>query len=425
MQSFSADLKKEWTHLLDRFTQLYDNEKRSMAAYDFEDLLCFTHRALTAETREAQALRQRALRQFAYIFVDEYQDTSHLQAKILENLKQKNNLFMVGDVRQSIYRFRHAHPEIFAAALKKSKRLTLAENHRSRPEIIRVINAVFGNFFGASHEPLVPKRKFMLKKEFCLERIEVPKDERNLDALRVIEARTIASRVRELIDGGFKVEEGGTTRRVSYRDFALLLRKSTSSRFFEKELETFSIPYFVNKGRGFYEKTEVTDLVNFLKILENPSENIAMASVLRSPLVQLSDDALYWLSKRRLAGHSESPLVTAVSAAAGIQELSASDKQKSASFLALFERLRSQKDRLKISELLQRVLEETAYEAKILTQEDGRQTRANVLKLVEMAGQIEDKSIRGISDFILYLKSISDSPEKEAEARIVVSARNL
>ncbi len=419
VQALAEPLKQEWCRLLGVFSKAYETQKRRNGVHDFDDLLVFTYRALAGTSVEQKALRRRIQEQFSAIFVDEYQDVSALQAKIIELVKRDNNLFVVGDTRQSIYGFRHAHPEIFLEALKRSEPLSLAENYRTRPEILDLVNRVFKELFGASHEALIPKRNFVLKKEHCVEWIAVPPEERTLDASRVIEARTIASRIRQMVDSGFLVEGRGGPRPVRWRDFAILVRKTTASRFYEKELEAFSIPYFVNKGRGFFEKIEVADLINFLRVLENPSEDLPMAAVLRSPLVQLSDDALYWLTKKRFSSAPETTLAAALSRHTEITEIAEDDHRRIGEFLPLLNRLRQQKDRRKLSELLHTIVDETAYEAKALTRPDGRQASANIWKLIELASEVEDKNIRGISDLILYLKSVSNSSETEAEARIM------
>ncbi len=419
VQILAVPMKEEWCRLIQRFAEAYEKEKRRLGTHDFDDLLYFTYRALSGTTPQLKALRRRVRERFTHIFVDEYQDTSILQDRIIGLLKRPDNLFMVGDVRQSIYRFRHAHPEIFLGALERVRSYELRENYRSRPELLELVNRVFCERFGEKYAPLVPKRSFKLKKEHCVEWIGVPKDERRLDPLRVIEARTIAARIRKMVDSGFEVEDGGERRPARWRDFAILMRKTTASRLYEKELEAFSIPYFVNKGRGFYEQIEVADLVHFLRALDDSSENLATAAVLRSPLVQLSDDALFWLSKKRLAARPEGSLGAALLAFEEVPELSETDRGKIKTFLGWYQRLRGQKDRLRVSELLHAIVDETAYEAKLLTKPDGRQASANVWKLIEMASAVEEGNIRSISDFIRYLKSVSDSSETEAEARVL------
>jgi ATP-dependent helicase/nuclease subunit A len=418
VQTLAHPYKNEWRRLAAKFTEAYDAEKRRLAAHDFDDLLFFTWRALSGTTVECRALRKRTQERFKFVFVDEFQDTSVLQAKILDLLKRPGNLFVVGDVRQSIYKFRHAHPEIFLETLARSKPLSLTENYRSRPEILELVNRVFRTVF-EHYEPLKSKRRFLIKKHEALEWLAVPKNERTLEEARVTEARSVAARVRALVDSGFQVEEGGRPRPVRWRDIALLLRKSTNSRVYEKELESLGVPFYVNKGRGFYEKTEVSDVVNLLKLIENPSENVAAAAVLRSPLVQISDDALYWLSRKRLAEKPERALHWALLHHEEVKELSAEDRARIADFLMLLARLRAEKDRVKLSALVQDALVSVSYEAKLLARPNGRQALANVRKLVEMAAAVEDKSVRGISDFILYLESASESSETESEARMV------
>lgn len=426
VQSLSEPWKREFVAMFFKYMERLEEEKKKTFTYDFEDLLFFVHRALSGSSDKEREFRSHLQSLFSYILVDEYQDTSPLQAKIISLLKSADNLFVVGDARQSIYGFRHASPEVFIEASQGSENISLAENYRARPELLDFVNRFSSRLFSSQYQPLKAILKFSSQKDHVVELISVPRqDGKELASQRVIEARTIASRIRHLVDSGFAVEEkNGKTRPATYRDFAILMKSTTSSRLYEKELEAFSVPYYAHKGRGFYEKMEVADLLNALQVLEDPGRDICLASVLRSPLAQLSDDALFWLATKRLRT-GEQRFCAGLKNLDKIPELSDKDREKMTYFNLWMEDLRKNKDALRISEILQKITEVTAYEAKLLTSEGGLQARANVQKLHEIARMLEQKGVSGIEDFVLYLKNLSDREITEPEARLLGEAENV
>lgn len=425
-QSLSESSKRVFVELFLKFKQCLEEEKKKTLVLDFEDLLFFVHQALSGVTEPERVFLTHLKSLYSHILVDEYQDTSPLQAKIITLLKRPGNLFVVGDVRQSIYGFRHASPEVFRAASRTSKNVELVENYRARPELLDFVNCFSSRIFAGQHRPLKAVHPFSGPKKHCVELICAPKEEgKDVPACRVIEARTMAARIRALVDSGVPVAKKGKGKRpVIYSDIAILMRSTTSSHLYEAELEAFGIPTYAHKGRGFFEKMEVVDLLNVLKVLENPRQDIALASVLRSPLAQLSDDGLFWLAMERAAKKREC-FYDALEQADKIKELSDEDRRKLKNFKSWTENLRKDKDRLKISEMLQRILNETAYEAKLMTREGALQARANVQKLNEIARSVEEKGISGAEDFVLYLKNLAEREVTEPEARILGEAENV
>ena len=423
-----AEAKTEFKRLFFRWKEKLGSEKRALSAYDFEDLLSLVHAAFSSSELPKQAVRRRYQNLFRHIFVDEFQDTSRIQWCILELLKQKDNLFAVGDAQQSIYRFRQAEPQIFHAVKKDSTVHPLRENYRSRAEILSFLNALFEPLFGKNFQALEPAHRYEQKKSHCLELINVEQGEMRLDEARVLEARTIARRVRELVDGALKIEdrETGSLRPAEYRDIAILMQKSTNVRYYEKELEELSIPTFVQKGRGFYEQHEVSDLLHFLRLVEDPSaaNDVSAAAVLRSPLAGVSEDALFWLAelRRRLKLGS---FMEAASRFGEAAELAIDDRAKLAEFNRVLESARKAKQRLKLSELLERVLDETVYEAKVLTRSGGLQASANVRKLVDMAARAEEETLSGVRGFIDWMESLSQEEALEPEARLAGERENV
>ncbi len=424
LQALSLDIKKAFLRVFEVFRSRYESRKREKGLYDFEDLLFLAHRALAGDGDPQKALRSRIQKQFEAIFVDEYQDTSQLQAKILDRIKKHANLFVVGDVFQSIYGFRHASPEIFEEAMKSSQRLELRENYRSRQEILDFVNTLFGGIFSGRFAPMSAVRKHSLTADPCIEWVCVPKeDELSLEACRIWEARTIANRIRELVDSGFILDDEKGRRSLQFKDVAILFRKTTSSRIFEKELEACAIPYFVYKGKGFFERLEIKDLMQVLRVINNAHEDIPLAAVLRSPLVQLSDDALFWLAKARTAPADS--FYDALCRWESVSELAEPDRTKIRRFMALLTELKNAKERRTVSQLIREMLSRTAYEAKVLAQADGELAQANIQKLLEMAESYEENNASDLNGFTRYIQRMSDSEEAEPEARLIGEEENV
>jgi len=409
VQEISHEYKKSFEEIFLKFKEAYEAEKKGMAAYDFDDLLVWAHKLLNGASAPQKAVCRRMRDKFTAILVDEYQDTSALQNKIILRIKNKNNLFIVGDKQQSVYGFRWADPGVFEAHLKNpsSRSIRLSENFRSREAILRFVNALFIKIApNDDFEPLLARREFKTAKAHAVELLCVPR-ENDLDRARVIEARSIARRIQEMHEDG-----------TAYGDMAMIFRSLSKSYLYEKELSDLGIPYVVTKGGGFFEKPEVLDLVNFLKVIENPSEDIALACVLRSPLVAVSDDALFWMAQAKRSLGDEASLSDSFERFEKIQEIPQSDRDKLSRFSRLLGELRTRKNSLKLSEILQTALSRTDYEAKILTRPDGVQRLANVRKLWELARELENKNILGIDEFVRYLQNLSEREVTEPEARL-------
>ncbi len=430
IQGMAVEMKKEFLRVFWRFKTLYEGEKRDLACYDFQDLLYLAHELLAGSEPARQAVRTRYQNLFSCILVDEHQDTSPLEAAIIELLKKEDNVFLVGDVQQSIYGFRGADPDVFKNEVQsgaeggRGKKIILSENYRSREEILRFVNEVSSRLLKdvAVFEPLKAKRIFKSKKPHSVELLCITKEDSKAATLekgRVVEARILARRIQELVDSGFQVEEkGGRTRPLRYGDIAILLRKSTASHLYEKELSDLQIPYFTYRGHGFYKQPEVMDIVNFLKVIENPNQDIPLAGVFRSPLVRITDDALFWLARGAKEKDRQSPLSAALGQGERMDKLSPEDRVKLKAFEELLCYLRENKDRLKLSELIETILDRTDYKSKVLVGSEGRQKLANVEKLVEISRSLEESGIFGIQDFISFLKNMSEQEVTEPEARI-------
>jgi ATP-dependent exoDNAse (exonuclease V) beta subunit len=211
--------------------------------------------------------------------MDEFQDTNAQQARLISLIRPPDRFYVVGDINQSIFGFRHAEPAGFAAyrdeVQARGRHLVhLIDNFRSRADILRAVETVTEGTPGIEDRSLVAGRIFDDAPEYSVEVIAAPDPE--------VEAQWVARRILELSDRGD----------FTFQDFAVLVRNTEVIPAFTAAFDAAGIPYLVNRGRGFYESREVNDLTHLLRVIANPRDEIALAVVLRSPLVNASEEAL-------------------------------------------------------------------------------------------------------------------------------------
>ena len=258
-----------------RFDCLYRNRKRAAGTLDFSDLEEYSVRLLDRHAETRARLQQ----QFEHILMDEFQDTNGQQARLLSLIRPVDRFYAVGDINQSIFGFRHAEPEGFEryrAQVEETGRrhVELRENFRSRAEILRAVEDVVGQEPGIVPHRLIPGRKFDRPRPVCVEAMYIAPGEAE-------EAQWVARRVLELLAGDPQ---------FSYQDVAVLVRNTEVIPAFTGAFDTAGVPYVVNQGRGFYGLREVVDLTHLLRVIANPRDEISMAAVLRSPLVEAPDE---------------------------------------------------------------------------------------------------------------------------------------
>ncbi|HEX6729557.1 MAG TPA: UvrD-helicase domain-containing protein, partial [Pyrinomonadaceae bacterium] len=307
--SFARVYALEMINLLSRIHERLDEEKHKMSALDFDDL-----EGRTLALLEIPEVLTRAAATYKFFLVDEFQDTNALQRRLLERLslsKRRDgaNLFIVGDRKQSIYGFRGADVDVFremTATLLDAggEEKPLHSNFRSQPQLISFFNHLFARLFQVpedapteefsnvgelgyvEHENSEPARESTetgpLVELMVTTRSAGP-DPRSESDLRVLDAQQIAGKINSLmqsVDG------------LKYSDIALLFRAMTQVHIYESTLRRANIPYQTVLGRGFYEREEITDLIQLLRFLDNKTDELALAAVLRSPLCGISDNAL-------------------------------------------------------------------------------------------------------------------------------------
>lgn len=430
MEKIGAPFRESFFSLYELFSSRYAALKEENGLLDFDDLLIKAHELFSGEDEIRAAVRERYREKFEHMMVDEFQDANRLQSGWIDRLARADNLFVVGDAKQSIYRFRHADLEAFLekkAAMESGplgQSFALNDNYRSRGELLEFINGLFREIWredAFEFEELAAGKRFPAKKVPSVEFLKIDQQgggEETKDKARVREARALAGRLKRLVVGcEIQIADKDGERDVRYGDIAILLRATTDSAIYEKELRNLDIPYFAMRARGFYDKQEIADLVNFLVVLEKPYLDIPLASVLRSPLAGLSEDALFWLTRVK-ENADQTPLCEALRRNDILEPLSPEDSLRLEAFMRLFDDLAGRKDKRRISSILIHAVEKTRYDAKILGKPEGKRKLANVKKLIDMARDFETREAFGLADFVRYVKKLSIQDVRESEAQV-------
>lgn len=428
-----AVLRRYTTALFDlvrRFASRYEEKKTARKILDFYDLEHGALRLLTVRGDDGlllpSPLAQELSGRFDEILVDEYQDTNAAQDAIFYAMSRKgSNLFFVGDVKQSIYGFRQAMPELF---LQKRETwpdfngqdypatITLGHNFRSRPEVTDSVNFLFRQLMSkdscgiayGDREALVPCASYPAgtgyETEICLldaDTSDDPSDNRNMR-----EARWIARRIAEL-KGHLQVTENGVPRPARYGDFCILLRsKKGRSDTYATALTKAGIPVTAAGDRGLFATPEISLALSMLRVIDNPLLDIPLLAVLLSPLYGFTPDDLAAI--RLLEPHS--CLFTAVNRMAGrISGGKDGDlPDRCREFLRRMTLYRTLASTLPVDRLLTRLYDETALPAVMRVRRGGEQKLANLRLLEEHARRFEENGFRGLAAFIRYLDRMEE-----------------
>ena len=441
--------------LVKQFSKLLGEKKRSRNMIDFNDMEHFALSILTEEkdghttpSRVAEEYQER----FEEVMIDEYQDSNLVQEAILTSVsrmeKGQNNIFMVGDVKQSIYRFRLSRPELFMEkydtyTLEDSacQRVDLHKNFRSRPEVLDSANYLFEQimqrgFGGIEYDEnaaLYPGADFPEKPEdtdsgfsYRTELLLMDKKEAAVrtaegggDAKKA-EARMIARRIRELTDSGMVYDRAeGTCRRVRYRDIVILTRSIKGwAESFSSVLAEEGIPAYSVSREGYFETYEVSVLMDYLRILDNARQDLPLAAVLTSPFGGLD---VQELARIRLA-FPELPFYEAYVRYAETEDLPEEEgktREKLESFYGQIAYFRRKVPYTPIHELLAEIIDRTGYGTYISAMPGGAQRQANVEMLVEKAAAFEGTSYKGLFNFIRYIEQLRKYDVDYGEAGIL------
>lgn len=414
-----------------RLTNLYrdalDEMKRQKHIMDFSDVEHAALRILVdEETKEHRMASLEFKHQFEEIMIDEYQDSNQVQEEILCAISRESlgeyNMFMVGDVKQSIYRFRLARPELFMEKystydLKENikQRIDLRRNFRSRSEVLDFTNDIFykimakdlGNvaydeeaalYYGANY-----LNSFDMNAEVLLYEtdpsVEIAQSRNDNQTKRQLEACMVAQRILELKKTlQITDKETGILRPIQNKDIVILFRSLSGwGNEFVSVLEDYGIPAYVSTSTGYFSAIEVQTVISFLKILDNPYQDIPMAAVLKSPMVGLDNEELADIAVTEGANSF---------AEAALIQMDLATEGKLYSFSQLYKSLREKVVDTPIHQLIDLVLDKTGYGDYVKALPAGEQRKANLDMLIEKAVSYEKTSYKGLFHFIRYMDQL-------------------
>ena len=375
--------------VLEHVHRLYSEKKRLASILDFNDLEQLTLKLL-------QDPLVRADYPLAHLMVDEFQDTNPMQKKIVDALvAQGAILFVVGDPKQSIYRFRGADVGVFvqtkAEIASNGKNVFLEKNFRSRPELIHFTNSLFEKLLAGESigfEASLPSKEPAGKP--CVAILHTPAEDLLADEARALEAQQIALKIRELVDSG----------KYKYEQISILFRAMTSSYIYEKALKEAGIPYVNLGGRGFYSKQEIQDVLHFFRWLEDPHDAVAQFAVLRSPFYLISDEGLYWLRQNELT------------------KLTYEEQKALEQSQVDYEYLRELARHRPAPEVITALLERTNYLERTWRLPFGPQKVVNIEKLLEQSWDLFAKDLYTIPEQLRFLRIMTRDGQKEGEAQL-------
>ena len=389
--------------LLTGFAAAYTEAKDRESALDFEDLQLRARKLL----RENDAIREVEQLRFRSIMVDEFQDTNSLQTDLVDLLcaGPTKELFFVGDEFQSIYGFRHADVSVFRDRREAAPQvLPLTLNYRSRPEVLAAVNQLFEDEFGESFQELTPAGGYgdpVFGTPFELLVTDKASYADSGVQWRRAEARHVARRVRELVDAGA----------ATPGEIVLLFAAGTDAEWFEEELRAVDLPTIRMTGRRYFGQQQVVDLLHYLRLLQNRYDDEALLTVLASPFVGVSNDALVLIR----ANAEKRPIFKGIERTLPA-DLAEDDRRLVRAFLQRYERLVESSTRLSLELLCERILVEHDYDLAVLTRRDGQRRYANLRKLARLARSYEELRGPDIEGFIRFVaeQDAVGAPERDA-----------
>ncbi|QGH35665.1 helicase-exonuclease AddAB subunit AddA [Gracilibacillus salitolerans] len=437
------------TKMIKQFKAAYMEAKKEKGLVDFADLEHFTLDILL-DNKESGTPSSVALdlqRKFTEVMVDEYQDTNIVQETILSlvsNQEDSGNMFMVGDVKQSIYRFRHAEPTLFIEKYKRfaltddpGYRIDLARNFRSREQVLTAANYIFRQLFdqkvgdidydedaeliyGNKDYDNVPfpdiDTELLIIDQETNENDQPDEEIENEEDLEKaqLEARAYATKIRQWIgvNGDEPTEimdkSTGQPRKVEYRDIVILLRSMTWAPTIMEEFKKQGIPVYAELSTGYLAAIEIQVMISLLKVIDNPRQDIPLASVLKSPIVGLDEDQL---AKIRLAKKG------ATYYEALKEYVKTTDNETIEHFMKQLKQWRREARQGSLSHLIWDIYQETGYYDFVGGIPGGRQRQANLRALYDRAKSYESTSFRGLFRFLRFIERMEEKGDDLGAAK--------
>ena len=458
----------KYMRYLYNFLLSYDNafkeEKKNEGIAEFNDIMHYALELLVDEEDNLTDIAYRFKQRYKEVYTDEYQDTSYVQERILQAVSSEDNRFMVGDIKQSIYAFRQARPDIFNEKYntykkyddgqneEKNNKIILSQNFRSRQEVIDSINYIFEKIMSAKNgqcnygedESLKCGNKEFLKSEECsyttqLNIIDLKEPEKDyfkdeeenkfsLDedlTATQIEAKCIAYKIQDIVSN-MKVQDKGAFRNATYKDIVILLRSTKNKAdVIESILKENNIPVFCDTSTSLFEGDEVKLILSFLRILDNPYQDIYMVSVMYSIIGNFTLDEI---TKIRLY-NSTSYIYDTLCQIAEDEEYAKSEEEiysKVKDFLNIIDIYTKYSKIYSISDLLIRIYKDTNIYYQLALENDASSKKANLDYLIELASNFYSNISNTLNSYIRYIDSLKDKQDKSsASAKIIGENENV
>lgn len=436
-----------------QFGEKFEKRKKEKNIVDFSDIEHFALKILLDENSKPSEIAKRYMEKFEEIAIDEYQDSNLVQEYILTSISRGNNIFMVGDVKQSIYKFRQARPDLFLDKYKKYKtkyyksdkddlKIQLFKNFRSRREVLDFSNMIFSSIMteelgelnytieeylnlGANYEDTNED----LRTEIDILKVDEIEEAQNEDNLEEdidegkekienieLEAKFVANRIKQLIENKFQIYDikKQEKRDISYKDIVILLRSTKESApIFEKEILSLNMPVFSDTSSEYLESIEIETIMSLLKIIDNPLQEIPLIAVMRSVIGGFTDNELVQI---RLSDKYDNFYNTMLKAK---KDVDTSLRNKIQIFLSKLEMWRKEQEYLSLDELIWKIYNDTGYFNYVGLMTNGELRQANLKMLFERAKQCESISFKGLFNFINYIEKVKTSSKDMESAKVI------
>ena len=445
-----------------KFMEKFSEKKSNKNIMDFSDIEHYALKILLKKDEngiyQKTEVAKKYEEKFNEIAIDEYQDSNLVQEYILTSISNEKNIFMVGDVKQSIYRFRQAKPELFLDKYQKyglepneyGQKIKLFKNFRSRENILDTTNLIFSDIMsadfgeieydeseylnlGATYEEPTENVEFAGKTE--LDIIDLKKEE-NEDGEEIeednssellekteIEAKFVANRIQKLIKSKYQVYDRKTGYRdITYKDIVILLRAtSNTANVFEKELLNLNIPVFSDQAENYLESIEIRTITSLLKIIDNPYRDIPLVTVMRSIIGDFTDNELIEIRLTQNEGYFYNSLKEAKAS----PKIDGKLKEKVINFFDKLNKWREEERYLPLNEFIQKIYEETDYYNYVRLMPNGQVRKANLKMLLDRAKDYEKISFKGLFNFIRYLEKVKSSNSDLSSAKVIGENENV
>ena len=458
------DVLKKLGNIILEFGKKFEKRKKDKNIVDFSDVEHYALKILLKGDGTPSEIAKKYQEKFEEIAIDEYQDSNLVQEYILTSISRGNNVFMVGDVKQSIYKFRQARPELFLEKYKNYKtkniktdaedlKIQLFKNFRSRKEVLDFSNEIFENIMseelgelnytkeeflnlGASYEDTNQDLRAEIdiltiddEEDLASEQeagatvpntYETENEEDGDEIERVenieLEAKFVANRIKQLIDNKFQIYDAKKQekRDIKYKDIVVLLRSTKEpAPIFEKEILNLGMPVFSDSSAEYLESIEIQTIMSLLKIIDNPLQEIPLVTVMRSSIGGFNDNELVEI---RLSDKYDNFYNTILKAKKNVEKAL---REKIDKFLDNLEMWRKEQEYLSLDELIWKIYNDTGYYNYVGLMTNGELRQANLKMLFVRAKQCESISFKGLFNFINYIEKVKTSSKDMDSAKII------